>query len=58
MAPGCPEQFDHAFLAYIARFRPGRRKIEAKLARFPGKRIRLRRPADVRRFLQQVGAAA
>jgi adenylate kinase family enzyme len=52
MAPGCPEQFDLAFLAYIARFPgPGRRKIEANLARFSGERIRLRRPAEVQRFL-------
>ena len=52
VAPECPEQFDLAFLAYIARFPgPGRRRIEANLERFSGERIRLRRPAEVRRFL-------
>ena len=52
MAPGCPERFDLEFLAYIARFPgAGRRKIEANLARFSGERIRLRRAAEVRRFL-------
>lgn len=59
MAPECPEQFDLAFLAYIARFPgAGRRKIEANLARFSGERIRLRRPAEVKRFVDGFAEAS
>jgi len=58
MAPDCPEQFDLSFLVYIARFpRAGRRRIEASLENFVGQRIRLRRPAEVWRFLQGVAGA-
>ncbi len=59
MAPDCPEQFDLAFLVYIARF-PGarRRRIEASREHFQGHWIRLRRPADVRRFLLDIAERA
>ena len=36
----------------------GRRKIEANLARFSGERIRLRRPAEVKRFLDGFAEAS
>ena len=52
MAEGCPEQFDLAFLVYTARFRAtARHRNEQKLRAFTGKLIRLRRPAEVERFL-------
>ena len=57
MAPGCPEQFDLGFLAYIALFPGrGRRRIEASLATFTGHRIRLRSAAEVRRFVTTLAA--
>ena len=55
MAPGCPERFDLSFLAFIARFRiDSRPRIEAKLAKFEGRRIRLQSPAQVRDFLDHL----
>ena len=52
MAEGCPEQMDWGFLLYTARFpRTHRPKIIKRLAAFPGKVIRLKNPAEVRRFL-------
>ncbi len=58
MAPDCPEQFDLAFIAFIAGFPvAGRRRIEASLKHYSGRRITLRRPTDVRRFLQGVASA-
>jgi len=55
MAPGCPEQFDFPFLVYIVRFAgKGRRHVEACLDRYSGRRITLRSPADIRRFLDTV----
>ena len=52
MAKGCPEHFNLEFLLYTARF-PGasRKRTNAKLQQFKGKRIHLRSPADVSRFL-------
>ena len=59
MAPDCPERFDLEFLAYIARFPgTGRRRIEANLANFAGKRVHLRCQADVRRFMQSLADRA
>jgi adenylate kinase family enzyme len=52
MADGCPEQLDWSFLVYTARFPwTHRAKINERLAAFPGKVIRLKSPAQVRRFL-------
>lgn len=52
MAEGCPEQFNLEFLAYTALFPfAARKRANAKLARFTGRRIHLRSPAQVRRFL-------
>jgi len=54
MAAGCPEQMDWGFLLYTARFPwTHRQKIEARLAAFAGKVIRLRNQAEVRSFLAQ-----
>ena len=59
MAPDCPERFDLEFLAYIARFPgTGRRRIEASIANFAGKRVQLRSQVDVRRFLQSLADRA
>jgi len=52
MAEGCAEQFNLRFVLYTATFPYARRKRTlAKLARFNGKIIRLRSPAEARRFL-------
>jgi adenylate kinase family enzyme len=52
MAEGCPEQFNLGFVFYTATFPYARRKRTlAKLSRFNGKIIRLRSPAEARRFL-------
>lgn len=52
MAEGCPEQLPFEFLAYATAFpRQGRRRIEAKLNGYSGRVVRLRSPAEVRRFL-------
>jgi len=52
MAEGCPEQLDWRFLLYTARFpwtlRP---RINQTLAEFSGEVIRLKSPAEIRRFL-------
>ena len=59
MAPGCPEHFDLTFIAYIARFPfTGRRRIEESLQHYPGRRIYLRRTADVRRLLEDIAKSA
>jgi adenylate kinase family enzyme len=58
MPPGCPERLDWTFLAYTARFRRHvRPHNEARLAGFPGTRIRLRSPKEVGDFLDRLGAA-
>jgi adenylate kinase family enzyme len=55
MAEGCPEQWNLEFLVYTATFPlKGRKRTRAKLARFDGRLIRLRSPAEVRRFLASV----
>jgi len=52
MAEGCPEQFNLGFLVYAATFPfSARKRTLAKLERFGGRLIRLRSPAEVRRFL-------
>jgi adenylate kinase family enzyme len=52
MAEGCAEHFNLEFLIYTATFPlAARKRTDAKLARFKGKRIHLRSPAEVRRFL-------
>jgi adenylate kinase family enzyme len=59
MGADCPERFDLSFLAFILSFpRHGRRRIAAKLALFPGRVIRLRSRADIRRFLGDLAATA
>ena len=56
-AAGCPEQFDPAFIAYIATFRSRKRaKIVRLLDRFDGKVIRFTRPRDAERWLGALGA--
>jgi adenylate kinase family enzyme len=52
MAEGCPEQFNPGFLVYTATFpRTARKRTRAKLSKFTGEYIGLRRRAEVRRFL-------
>ena len=52
MAEGCPEKLSLEFLAYTATFpRRARKRADAKLKAFAGKRIHLRSPAEARRFL-------
>ena len=52
LAPGCPEKFDLEFLKYVWRYR---RKDQPHhlmaIADFPGRLIFLRRPAEIRAFL-------
>ena len=56
MAEGCPEQLNLEFLIYTATFPlTARRRTLAKLARFGGTVIRLRRPSEVRRFVESLG---
>jgi adenylate kinase family enzyme len=51
-AEGCPEQFDPAFIAYIALFRWRKRaKIMASLDGFEGTTIRFTRPPQAERWL-------
>jgi adenylate kinase family enzyme len=55
MAEGCPEQFSLEFVLYTVRFPyAGRKRTDAKLKLFAGKRIHLISPAQVRRFLASV----
>ena len=55
MAEGCPEQWNFEFIVYTATFPlKGRKRTRAKLARFGGTLVRLRSPAEVRRFLASV----
>ena len=52
MAEGCPEQLSFEFLLYTAMFpRSARKRTNAKLKHFAGTCIKLRNPAEVRRFL-------
>jgi adenylate kinase family enzyme len=52
MADGCPERIDWEFLAYTLRFGGGgRRRLEASLRRFNGRRITLRSRREVRAFV-------
>jgi adenylate kinase family enzyme len=54
-APGCPERFDLAFLAYVAAFRMNKTPaIERRLAAFGGTVVRLRRPAEAQVFLDRL----
>jgi adenylate kinase family enzyme len=58
MAPDCPERLDLEFLHYIAAFRTRNRpRIEAKLDRFTGRRIRLTSRAAVREFVDGLAAS-
>ncbi len=53
MAEGCPEQFNLEFLVYTATFPwTARKRADVKLARFEGKHVHLRSPAEARRFLE------
>lgn len=52
MTEGCPEQLNWEFVLYTIRFPGGgRRRIEAAMRGFAGRRIRLRSRREVRRFL-------
>ena len=52
MAEGCPEKLNLKFLLYTATFPlTARKRSSAKLRNFSGRRIRLRNPREVRRFL-------
>ena len=56
MAEGCPEQLNFEFLIYTATFpRTARKRTDWKLVHFGGELIRLRSPAEARRFLASVG---
>lgn len=55
MAEGCPEKLNLEFLLYTATFPfTARRRTLAKLARFKGRIVRLRSPAEARGFLQSL----
>jgi adenylate kinase family enzyme len=55
MAPGCEEKIDWEFLVYTARFRTaGRRRIEATMRGYSGRRITLRSRREARAFLETV----
>jgi adenylate kinase family enzyme len=59
MAEGCPEQLNLEFLVYTATFPfAARIRTTAKLAKFKGKLVRLRGPAEVRRYLKSVDGQA
>ncbi len=50
--PGCPERVDWEFLRYVAAFRSAKTPaLERRLARFPGRVVRFRRPAEAQTFL-------
>jgi len=54
-APGCPEQFDASFLAYIAMFRARKRsKIVHLLATYPGDVVRLATPREAKAWLARL----
>jgi adenylate kinase family enzyme len=52
MTEGCEERFDLAFFLYVAGWRwgPGKR-LEARLAPFTGKLVRLKNPSATRRWV-------
>lgn len=55
MADGCPEKISLEFLLYTARFPfAARRRTDARLKQFAGKRIHLTSSAQVRRFLASI----
>ncbi len=52
LAEGCPEHIDFPFFLYVLRFRRrSRPNLEAALAGFSGRVIRLTAPGQVRRYL-------
>ena len=52
MAEGCPEHFNLEFLLYTATFPLAvRKRTDSKLAKLKGRQVKLRSPAEVRRFL-------
>jgi adenylate kinase family enzyme len=52
LADDCPEHVDFAFLLYVLRFRRrSRPNLEAALAGFGGRLVRLTAPGQVRRYL-------
>lgn len=54
-APGCPERLDLAFLWYVAMFRFAKTPaLEQRLAGFPGRVLRFRKPADAQAFLDRL----
>ena len=55
MADGCPERLDLSFLLFVARFPfSSRKRIDAKMASYAGRYVRLRKPSDVQRFLASI----
>ena len=57
MGEGCPEKLDPEFLRFIWRFgRDHRSKLLAEFDRFPGKKIVLRSPAEVSRFVASLSS--
>ena len=57
MAPGCPERLDLAFLVYVWRYRRRERVGHVgSLARFGGRLVTLRRPAEVAAFIADLSA--
>ena len=55
MTPGCPERYDWAFLWYVWRFRRNyMERINETLQNFHGEVIRLKSPAEAKRFLADI----
>ena len=55
MTEGCPERFDLGFLLYLLQWNAGPRpRTEAQLQGYVGKIIRLRTPADTRRWVEGI----
>lgn len=55
MSDGCPERFDREFLHYVWNFnRDMRPRVEAALAGFSGRIIRLKTPRETDTFLNEV----
>ena len=55
MTPGCPEHYDWAFLWYVWRFRRNYMdRINETLQNFHGEVIRLKSPAEAKRFIAHI----
>ena len=59
MTEGCPERFDFGFLIYLMRWNSGPRiRTEQKLIGHQSKIIRMRSPAELRRWMDLLPAVA